>query len=136
MAYLIQRYFKNMFRDFRVQDVEFYEDLSDVGPGDVFTGDALAQTTDEVYKAVPAFIEDLIDAGFVIDDKDYLICPACAKIWNLVNGSTLGNAAKMYYVQGDWVDKKTAIQFITGLAKEYSLDIEKARGFPSMTISI
>lgn len=123
MAYLIQRYFKNAFKDFRIQDVEYYEDLKDVKPGNVFYNDSLVGVTKEVYEANPSLVEDLKDADFeVVEDYNkYLVCPACAKVWNLVNGDGLGKAKKMYYVQGNWTDRNTAVQCISKLFQKYGL---------------
>jgi len=123
MAYLVQRYFKNAFKDFRIQDVEFYEDLKDVKPGNVFYNDSLAGLSKELYEANPSLVEDLKEADFeVVEDYNkYLVCPACAKVWNLVNGNGLGKSKKMYYVQGNWVDKKTAVQCVSKLFQKYVL---------------
>ncbi len=123
MAYLVQRYFKNAFKDLRISDLEFYEDLKDVKPGCVLYKDSLVLITKEVYEANPSLVEDLKEAGFEIveDYNEYLVCPACAKVWNLVNGEGLGKAKKMYYVQGNWADRKTAVQCISKLFQKYGL---------------
>jgi len=124
MAYLVQRNFKNAFKDFRVQDVEYYEDLKDVKPGSsVFYKDYLVVITKELYEANPSLVEDLKEADFEIveDYGGYLVCPACAKVWNLVNGDGLGKAKKVYYVQGNWADKKTAVQCVSEIFQKYGL---------------
>jgi hypothetical protein len=123
MSYLVQRYFKNAFKDFRIQDVEYYEDLKDVQPGSVLYKDSLVLITKEVYEANPSLIEDLKEADFeIVEDHDnYLVCPSCAKVWNLVNGNGLGKAKKMYYVNGEWADKNTAVQCISKLFQKYGL---------------
>lgn len=123
MAYLVQRHFKSAFKDFRMQDVEFYEDLKDVKPGDVFHKDYLALVIKETYKSNPSFVKALEAADFVVEEGygEYLVCPACAKVWNLVNGNGLGKATKLYYVRGEWVDKKTAKQCVSEIFKEYGL---------------
>lgn len=123
MAYLVQRYFKNAFKDLRISDLEFYEDLKDVKPGDVFYKDYLELVAEETYKAKPSFIKALMDAGFIIaeDYGEYLVCPACVKVWNLVNGNGLGKATTLYYVRGEWVDKKTAKKCVSEIFKEYGL---------------
>lgn len=123
MAYLVQRYFKNGFRDFRMQDVEYYEDLKDVKPGDVFYINSLAEVTKEECEANPSLIEDLKDASFYVEEHydNYLVCPACAKVWTLVNGNGLGKATTLYYVWGEWVDKKTAKQCVSEIFEEYGL---------------
>ena len=123
MAFLVQRYFKNAFKDLRISDLEFYEDLKDVQPGSVLYKDSLCCITKEVYEANPSLIEDLKEANFEVveDGNEYLVCPACAKVWNLVNGNGLGKAKKMYYVQGNWTDRNTAVKCISDLFQKYGL---------------
>ena len=143
MAFLVQTRFKNSFKDFRTQDVDFFENFDDAEPQyfSFCAGAFHVQNSERLQELEAEFevlgLRTVIRDGFneLIDERNRKIVmngdrnriqifAAVAKVWSLQDGANIGNAISYYYLDGHWLTKAEFEGTFSELIEELGIEDE------------